>query len=200
MQNYVLDFKQDTGCIDIKTCWPNYDEFYIPFAEYLMEKKGFQELWPYVREKNIGLVFSAFRGSEGVAYKHYRRNGSNTTLIPLLAPSKAYVAAIDEDFYSYGKSASMIYLLIDNKRFGNKDGTFYSSPKNYPGEFPRAGKDLFIFHVNYDGKFVPEGAEPYKYWKDNDTCNPDNSETRNVSGFGCLGRIIEDGWQIKYKW
>ena len=154
MQNYVLDFKQDSGCIDIKSCWPDVQDFYLPFAEYLIEKKGFKELWPYD----------------------------------------------SHDYYSYGKSASKVYLLIDNKRFGNKEGWSINSPATYPGEFPRAGKDLFIFHIHYDGKFVPEGAEPYTKWIDNDSCNPDNTNTSHVSGFGCLGRIIEDGWQIKYKW
>ena len=202
MQNYVLDFKQYTGCIDIKVCWPNSDEFYTPFAEYLIAKRGFTEYVPFDRSWGSMLLFSAFRGNQMVGLNggYYRNTEHPDNYIPLVSPSGTYMAVIYSDYYSYGNSAAIIYFLVNNKRFGIKSARFANEVQIYPGDFSRAGKDLFIAHVSYDGKFVPEGVEPYRYWKDNDNCNPDNSETMNVSGYGCLGRIIEDGWQIKYKW
>lgn len=70
------------------------------------------------------------------------------------------------------------------------------------------GMDIFDLWLGNDGGIYPRGgkdqlaADPsasFNYWKyDNIRCNP--SATNTVSGEGCSGRIVEEGWQMKYNW
>ena len=221
MQNYVLDFTQYAGCIDIKTCWPHIDYqddvFMNEFAQYLLDKKKFTPFVPFKRNNAVYLMYRAFDNQKHKANHYYINEGNgysngkidlnNGSWIPLVSPSGNYMIVIgSNNWYSVSGNyfRAAIFILTNNKKFGRKDASFAGDVEKYPNDFPRAGKDLFQFFVMQDGKIVPNGSEYCKggryycnYWKEANSCNPENPDS---SGTGCLSRIIEDGWQIKYKW
>ena len=215
IMNYVSDFKQSENCTDISLCWSEENIFNSQFAQYLLDKKKFKEYVPFGRATNAGLIYSAFKGKTVAGSCPYIYNGYGYSdgkieptafCVPLVSPSGSYMVVMSNNHWGYtmqGKHfVAMIYVLTNNKRFGNKDARFPGDLEKHPNDFPSAGVDLFRFYIMEDGRMVPEGSELCKggkyycrYWEESGTCNPEDSTS---TGIGCFSRIIEDGWQIKY--
>lgn len=59
------------------------------------------------------------------------------------------------------------------------------------------GRDAFLIYVNAKGFIIPHGGN--NSWNTSSTDSGANCRTDAESyGWGCSGRIIEDGWQMKY--
>ena len=218
IMNYVSDFKQSEGCVDIKSCWSRDHEFQNAFAQYLLDKKKFSEFVPFNRLTNTNLVYRAFNRKtqaggfsylrEGMGYTNGKIDSNNGYGVPLVSPSGNYMIVIDNNYWGYllnGQHfAARVHVLTDNKKFGYKGRTILNELESHPNDYPRAGIDLFSFYIMEDGRMLPEGTKECKggiyycnYWEEKQSCNPENPES---TGIGCFARILEDGWQIKYKW
>ena len=66
------------------------------------------------------------------------------------------------------------------------------------------GKDIFTFFVTDDGKVIARGSKTTKdlgidsgiYWDTNNICKGDKP---GGTGWYCAGRVVEEGYKIKYK-
>lgn len=65
------------------------------------------------------------------------------------------------------------------------------------------GKDIYVFYVTDDGKVIANGSKKANdleidttYWNSENGCSGDTS---GGSGLYCAGRVVEEGYRIKYK-
>ncbi len=214
VSNLFIDFQNETQCYDyLNSCFPGWGEFRDEFAKYLYNKRGFKDKVLSSR-KNLRLnVFGEKPVPNRWIVSYFPINQEGTANRLLLAPSGTYVLGFEineNDNY---------YQLRENGKFSDPPNYFrasikiYTDPKMVDNDgyknVPTIGKDIFNLFIMANGSIIPNGAKKCGlsdwhyhcvYWKDAGTCNID-TETHNLrSGSGCLGRIIEDGWQIKYKW
>lgn len=90
---------------------------------------------------------------------------------------------------------AMVWIFTESYKMENKKA--------------RVGYDMFNAFVMQSEDIVPNGAKvcgnggsPYgatyfcRDWEMNQTCNPEEPQS---NGYGCLDRIISDGWQINYR-
>ncbi|MFA7659504.1 MAG: type II secretion system protein, partial [Candidatus Gastranaerophilaceae bacterium] len=62
------------------------------------------------------------------------------------------------------------------------------------------GRDIFYFKIaNTNGPALyPVGGSKYSYWKTNGLCNDGYNGGTDKQGRYCIGRIIDEGWQMNY--
>ncbi|MFA7657839.1 MAG: type II secretion system protein [Candidatus Gastranaerophilaceae bacterium] len=62
------------------------------------------------------------------------------------------------------------------------------------------GRDIFYFRIVNDNgpALYPVGGAKLTYWKSNKLCNDGYNGGTNKSGSYCIGRIIDEGWQMSY--
>ncbi|MFA7658966.1 MAG: type II secretion system protein [Candidatus Gastranaerophilaceae bacterium] len=62
------------------------------------------------------------------------------------------------------------------------------------------GRDIFRFVIdNTNGPALyPMGGAKYGYWKTNKVCDYGYNNGTDKRGFWCIGRIIDEGWQMNY--
>lgn len=223
LQVYFQDFKNETGCYDnLNICFPKDYEFQEKFGRFLYEKKHFQDRFPNTGTKTWYMPFVPFNmdfkeGTSAVYFKSMDVEGYDKHM--LIAPSGLYMVGIDANCYdNYYRLPSnnsmpnyfraMLWIYTDNSKFGEKWDSFRLGTHN-SRKFARLGKQLFICFIMSDGSIVPNGSSlcrnytGWTYhcqdWQEGMTCNPEAPEHFRAA-YGCLGRIISDGWQIKYKW
>lgn len=214
IQNDFLEFKNYTGCYDkINTCWPGDGEFFKAFAYFLYDKKGFQSYIPDgSRYGNMPFAPFYSGGSATGSVTYYPMDSDSDYGRLLIHPSGSYMVHVGLNMYdnnyhiNQNYTRAMIWVYTNKNRFGvyQQAGTF----NNNNSKFARLGRELFNFFIFDDGKIVPNGSDYCKgvtayyckYWVEAESCNPESGNTTQPAGMGCLGRIIEDGWQIKYKW
>ena len=62
------------------------------------------------------------------------------------------------------------------------------------------GRDIFVFLIDNDNgpALYPQGGAKYSYWKTNGLCNDGYNGGTDKQGRYCIGRIIDEGWQMNY--
>ncbi len=211
ISNLFLDFKTDTGCYDyLNNCFPGWGEFRDEFAKYLHNKRGFHDKFSVY---NAQIPINRLEGGYGGLRSYYPTNIEESQNRLLVAPNGTYILGLelnqDDNYYQ-----------LDNNGLANPPNYFramifiYTDPnmvrwvldKKATKNTPTLGKEIFNLFIMADGQIIPNGSSKcsvissWNYhcqnWEVMQTCNKDNTYYRN--GYGCLARIIGDGWQIKY--
>ncbi len=198
---YVKDFDYINDCNgSLSVCTPGTNEFTDKFSEYLITKQKFNKITKNTKNSTCML----FGGKS-----NFNCMGSSNPRIFLESPSG----------YAYGIGANlgdMNYEIFRGSYPKNYTRDpframiwIYTAPNKLKNKKSRIGYDMFSAFVMQSEEVIPNGAKicgtaqpPYGWtyycgsWEIQKTCNP-TEETS--SGYGCLSRIIEDGWQINYR-
>lgn len=138
-------------------------------------------------EKSIGTSNTlTFTGAAG--WFGFRTSDGITTYVNM-------ACSCTPDFTATGKIKTSCGVVMYDVN-GNKGPNIY-------------GKDFFMnFILNYDGTLYPRGGQEFavwkndsnQYWRKNSTyCGtPGSTDMTDVIGYGCIARIIENGWRIDY--
>ncbi len=218
----VVDFNQEYDCAEhLGSCTPNSGEFVWKFTNFLHDKKNYKSLYevaPYYPDRNVW-VKPKLLNNPNQLYTQWmikktevpfsKEQGSAAVPHWLISPNGTYIFAIGVNMYDNyytidGKTpANQRYirafiLIATNTSTLTKVGLDYQNNTDLT-----LGKDLFEAFIVNNLRVVPNGSELCSnggyycsYWKKGNTCNQEQTSVSN--GRGCLSRIIEDGWQIKY--
>ena len=203
LHQFVSAYDRDMDCAgNLTYCVPDWGEFATSFARYLVEKQGFINI---KAEDFKYLQFGSKSAWVAVYPKDIYESGLPKCIV---AKSGLYMYCIDvhqnDNYYHLNgdKFRAKILMFVDSNKF-------YDLYRGYWNASPRAtmGKNIFIaFVMNSErvypnGAFVFEGGGSSWYytnaWNTAKTCNPEVGPS-SIAGNGCLARIIEDSWQIKY--
>lgn len=198
---YVKDFDYINDCNgSFSNCASEESGFINKFSEYLINKQNFTKITKNTYTPTC-ITF----------------NGESKFNCLVHATSKYFLKS--PSGYAYGVGAN----LNDIGRYSIFRGTYpknytrddframiwiYTAPNKFENKKSRLGYDMFSAFVMQSEDIVPNGsavcgngAPPYGWtyfcgaWQN--SCNPETSTT--PSAYGCLSRIIEDGWQINYR-
>lgn len=215
LQEYIKMFDIDKECDgNLSNCAPNSGEFALNFARYLHEKQGFMEtdgVW--FRYYTLTPVKDgSFSDAMGGGFVPQEGLYENDTLPKcVIAKSGTYMFCINVHMYDNyyhmngDKFRAQINIYTDSNKF-YKFGTGYWNRN----ALATLGKNIFVVLVMNSEKAYPNGAKIFSggghswyytdYWANVKTCNPEISSPEPNAGSGCFGRIVEDGWKIKYKY
>jgi len=201
LHKYLKDFDYINDCNGtLVTCAGGYNEFIDKFSEYLESKQNFRRT-----NRNNGIIgFDGTKFPNGLP-GHIYSNAKNA--LTLIAPNGQYIYGIGSNLNDNQ------YSIFWNQNVKNSD-TFrsavviYTNPQKYHKSKARMGLDIFIAFIMQSERIVPNGAQDCGHsnpwygwcyhcadWQIKNSCNP---ETGNSNGWGCLSRIIEEGWKINY--
>lgn len=201
LHKYLKDYDYTYDCSGtLSTCASEHNQFINSFSEYLETKQNFKRT---TRDKGIiGFNGTAYpNGINGHVYSNAK------SALTLQSPNGQYI-------YGVGSNLNdRQYSIFWNQNVKNSD-TFraaiviYTNPDKYKKSKARMGRDIFITFIMQSEKIIPNGIKDCGHsspwygwcyycgdWRMKNSCNP---EIPSSDGWGCLSRIIEDGWQIKY--
>ena len=207
---YLKSFDLEYGCDgSLANCAPNKNEFVYKFTQYLIEKQKFKQVNP---------KFIYVNNFNGTPSTHATANNSWTGKdekigAVVMSPTGLYMYYINVNeydlYYKVGKNLfrSWIWIFTDNSKF-------FHECKNCSREKQaqaRMGRNLFQAFIMNDERLIPNGSsycttrDSWGYhcqnWVSDKTCNADykfSQGTHDRNMWGCLGRIIDEGWKINY--
>ncbi len=201
LYKYLEDFSIKNECNDsLANCAGEYNEFIDKFSIYLLNEQKFLKT-----DRNNGIIYFDGKNKNFQIPGHFYSNARDA--LTLLSPNGQYIYGIGSNLND--KQFSIFW----NQNVNNSDPfraaiIIITNPNKYHKHKARMGHDIFIVFIMQSKKIVPNGAaacgtgNPWygwcyycKDWKMMQTCNPENSSS---DGWGCLQRIIDDGWNIKY--
>lgn len=216
IQKLFLDFQADTNCYDnLNYCFPKDGQFRDEFAKYLYIKKGFQDKFSKDTQIELKLLNQKKVENQFWLIKYSPVNSEGTGNKILIAPGGAYILG----FSLNGRDN--FYQLYENGKSSNPPNYFRAKIEIYtdPGKVNDfrskkgkrcsiIGRDIFYLFIMSDGQIIPNGTtkcggksnyECGDVNKKPSLCDPTNITTQNLSnGTYCFGKIIGDGWQMKY--
>ena len=214
IQRLFLEFKVDTVCYDdLNSCFPEEGQFRDEFAKYLNTKKGFHEKFSQPTQIEVNLL-----GTKPV-HTHWLINYSpinsegNTNKL-LIAPGGAYILGFElnggrDNFYQLRENgkvstppnyfrASIVIYTDSNKVNDVRDNSIR--------KVSTIGRERFNLFIMSDGQIIPNGSTKCKggFYDCGDVtespllCDTNNPTQNLNNGSLCFGKIIGDGWQMKY--
>lgn len=202
---YVREFDYANDCNgSLSNCAPKSNEFIQKFSEYLINEHNFVK----VTKNNL------------VTQTCIKFQSKQPTLNCMQHASPKYLIK-SQNGYTYGIGVNMADDLTNSAIFrGNFPEKYtadyfraiiwiYTAPYKQENSKSHIGYDMFSAFVMQSEDIVPNGADvcgysqpPYGWtyfcadWETKKTCNLEEPES---NGYGCLSRIIEEGWQINYR-
>lgn len=212
--NYVQMFSVENGCISqLSECPERGNDFARSFASYLIQRHKFKDMHPCNISQNW--LMSYFKNSRGEVLRtaYYGCTTIPTTYanLYLVAPSGAYAYFFQlfpgDMFYKTKDNKDFfrlkVIILTDQSKMGyitrwgeSTDG----STKKYPQE----GRNMFTAFIMDSKAILPQGSSKcttsgsWSYY-----CVPltDSNCSYDAGNFeNCMQQIIDDGWEIKYKY
>ena len=217
IQRLFLEFQSDTGCYDyLNDCFPNENQFRDEFAKYLYNKRGFRDRFSNATQIEVNLLGQ--KTSQGnlwlIEYNPINSTTNTNKYNMLIAPNGLYILGL-----SAGVRDNNYQLRTNGKAF-NPPNYFrakidiYTDPSKVNNvrdknirKVSTIGREIFYLYITSYGQIIPNGSTICKEGgssgcgdiKNNPSlCDP-NNDTQNLNnGSYCFGKIISDGWQIKY--
>ena len=210
LSNYIAMFAYEKDCTSsLSDCTPNDGQFVWEFSEYLYKKQNFSEFSGLCKGKPNCAEFIGHRKNKSSnaasLYQVYTMATPNKTAYYLKSPTGLYAYLIS--YYMHDNMYSIkgdyfrarIHIMTDM----NNTGVFpqgFAVAANHKANIPQYGKNLFEAYVLNSKRLIPNG---YSFCQNNYYCGAlgkykfcgDNGDYS-----ACLQKIMDDGWEIKYKY
>lgn len=211
--NYIQMYAVDNGCISLLSeCPERSGDFSRSFALYLKEKQKFQEMHHCTSEQNWQISY--FTNSQGgwsrTPYYGCTTISASSSAFYLRSPS-AYAYFIEPfpyDMYYHTKNKNNFFRLkitifTDQNRMGyiTRWGEDSGGSKR---KYPQEGRNMFTVFVMDSKAIIPQGSpecgvgDSWAYY-----CTPlteSNCSYKDGNFQNCMMQVINDGWEIKYKY
>lgn len=190
---------------NLSNCCPDKNEFAYNFTKYLINKQKFKQVKSkYIYCNNFdGTINNHLTATNNWTGKDEK---IGATLISHTGQYMYYIYVNASDLdYKVKNNAfrGWIYIFTDNSKFFNNCQNCSSQQQAKA----RVGKNLFQAFIMNNEKIVPNGSSycgnsyHCQDWNLYKTCSKDytfSPGTHNRNMWGCLSRIIEEGWHINY--
>jgi prepilin-type N-terminal cleavage/methylation domain-containing protein len=194
LQLYLKDFDREYDCNgDLDSCTAEGGGFIKSFTEYLVKQQNFS----YVNSKNIKEIRPTNLNSD----TRWGEYSSNYMVYSSRGYAYAWATILDD------KSSNPYYSKVISAG-RNRENVFLITDidKLYKGNI-RLGRNEFKAFILSKEQIYPDGSKVAcpayfcRNWEITKTCNPKETPTEQPSrlgGWGCLQRIIDEGWKITY--
>lgn len=219
--NYLQMYSVKYGCESkLSDCQERDGNFVRKFALYLRRYEHFTDLHPCTSEQNWQISY--LKNSQGVTsrtayYGCTSMGGSSYTTYYMRSKNGLYAYFIEpfpSDMYYHLPNKSD-YFRLKVTIFTDKDKSGYltrwgESPTGSTAQYPQEGRNMFTVFVLDSKRILPQGSaecdEPdsWAYY-----CRALNEASSSTPIFcsaesgdysGCMQQVINDGWEIKYKY
>lgn len=209
LQSYINMYTTEKGCEILSNCDPVSYTFVPNFAKWLHNKLGFKDIYEFLPNPTW-LYYTKngnFAGDPGVSSKPVSSEAGGRYLV---YPSGIYSLYIQvymyDNFYTncnYKKNPcdiykARVYITTDMRYNGQlKYGGW--EPEKHPKEFPTAGKNFFYMFIMDSKRILPQGSPYCSDWQYYCKALPASGSCQD-DHLTCMQKVINDGWQIKYKY
>ncbi|MFA7658716.1 MAG: type II secretion system protein [Candidatus Gastranaerophilaceae bacterium] len=179
----LIQMAADGGCIGDLSCFfdsANLHTMGDKIAGYFNVAKNCETTTTGCFSDTIALNFDGSSTASGYDSTYYRFITADGMSISLATPS-----------ISCSGSASSLTKICMSYVYIDVNGL------KKPNAF---GRDIFRFAIVNDNgpALYPWGGAKYVPWKTNNRCNYGYNGGTDKQGFYCIGRIIDEGWQMNY--